>query len=108
MRKLYTEEEIVVCTYIARFGRGLNEKDIVRIQNRSERSIKMKIQNIASMLKEEGFKISDKISPLTGLTTGQKGRKTNWNIVEPLATMPKNDLFRKCTEILNKNRFKLA
>lgn len=53
MRNLYTEKEIVVCTYIARFGRNdFNENDIVKIKSRSLSSIKMKVQNIAAMIDE--------------------------------------------------------
>jgi hypothetical protein len=44
MRNLYTVNEIIVCAYIARFGRNdFKESDVVRIKNRSLSSIKMKV-----------------------------------------------------------------
>ena len=102
MRNLYTEEEIIVCTYISRFGReNFKESDIVKIRNRSESSIKMKVQNIASMLDEADYENSDEVSKLTGLPEGQIGRKTNWDVVRQYATMPKVEHLRKCTDILS-------
>jgi hypothetical protein len=78
MRNPYTENEIIVCAYIARFGRNdFNEEDIVNLENRSLSSIRMKVQNIAAMLEEEGIKHSEEVSKLTGLPAGQKGRRTN-------------------------------
>lgn len=83
MRNLYTENEIIVCAYIARFGRDdFNESDIEKIANRSLSSIKMKVQNIAAMLDESGVKTSDQVSKLTDLPAGQTGRKTNWDVVK--------------------------
>ena len=41
-RNFYTKEEIILCTYIARFGReNFNENDIHRLNERSVSSIKM-------------------------------------------------------------------
>lgn len=101
MRKLFTEDEIVLCTYIARFGRGFfNEKRISRLENRSESSVKMKVQNIAAMLKEEGFQHSPDVSPLSGVTTGGDGRRTNWGIVESVAEVSKDGLKQRCRQIL--------
>lgn len=100
MRKLFTENEIVLCTYIARFGRGyFNEKRITRLENRSEASVKMKVQNIAAMLKEEGFQHSPDVSALSGVTTGEEGRRTNWDVVAPLAGISREELKQKCKEI---------
>lgn len=97
----FTEPEIILCTYIARFGRDtFREYDIVRVQNRSESSIKMKVQNIAAMLDEEGYEHSPKVSKLSGLPTGQKGRRTNWDIVKHLVELSKKELKEQCIEIL--------
>ncbi len=100
MRKLFTRNEIVQCAYIARFGRGyFNEKRITRLENRSEASVAMKVQNIAAMLKEEGFQHSPDVSALSGVTTGEEGRRTNWDIVAPLAELGKEELKQRCKEI---------
>jgi hypothetical protein len=102
MRNLYTENEIIVCAYIARFGRNdFKESDVVRTKNRSLSSIKMKVQNIAAMLDEEGFEYSDEVSRLTGLPAGQKGRRTNWDIVRLYAKTPKTNHYKKCVTILS-------
>jgi hypothetical protein len=100
-RKSYSEDEVVLCTYIARFGRGFfNEKRIGRLQNRSESSIKMKVQNIAAMLNEEGYEHNSEVSMLSGLTTGEQGRKTNWDVVSTLVNLTKVELKDKCKVIL--------
>lgn len=102
MRNLYTEDEIIVCTYIARFGRyDFTEHDVVKITNRSLSSIKMKVQNIASMLDEAGAKTSDQVSKLTGLPTGQTGRKTNWGVVKQYLTLPKDEHRKRCIAIIS-------
>ena len=102
MRNLYTENEIVVCTYIARFGRDdFNEHDIVKIKSRSLSSIKMKVQNIAAMLDESGAQTSNEVPKLTGLPEGQSGRKTNWDIVKQYVNFPQNEHRKKCIDILN-------
>jgi len=101
-RNLYTEEEIILCTYLALYSTSeFNEIDIHRIFNRPVSSIKMKIQNIAAMLDEEGIKRHSRIKGLSGLPTGKKGRRTNWNWVEKLVRLSKDDLFSKCETILN-------
>ena len=101
-RKLFTENEIILCTYIARFGRGyFNEKRICRIESRSESSVKMKVQNIASMLEEEDHPYSSEVSCLSGVTTGEKGRRTNWSIVKDLVELEKHELKEQCKNILS-------
>ncbi len=64
----------------------------------------MKIKNIASMLDEENIKRCnyDKISPLTGLTTGQTGRRTHWKIVETLYPLSQAEFLSKCKEIVKR------
>ncbi len=61
-RNLFTKDEITLCTYLARFGkREFDENDIQKLKSRSISSIKMKVQNIASMLDEEGFETNNKV-----------------------------------------------
>jgi len=101
MRNPYTVNEIVLCTYIARFGKGiLTESRIAQLQNRSVSSIKMKIQNIAAMLSEEGYEISNDVSTLSGLPAGQDGRRTNWDIVRTLVNLNKSEFQKKCLNII--------
>ncbi|WP_233896969.1 hypothetical protein [Tenacibaculum piscium] len=101
-KNLYIKDEVVLCTYIARYGKKeIDEIDIQKITNRSVASIKMKIQNITSMLDEEGFDTSPNISKLTGKPQGLKGRKTNWDIVSNLTKLTKNDFLVKCENIIS-------
>ena len=100
-RNFYTKDEITLCTYIARFGRReFDENDIQKLKSRSISSIKMKVQNIASMLDEEGFEINDNISKLTGKPSGEKGRRTNWDIVSKLTKLSKQEFLIICNKIL--------
>ena len=72
-RNLFTENEIVLCTYIARFGRDkYDESNIHKYSSRSLDSIKMKVMNIASMLDEEGFPFSSSVAHLSGRPYGKK------------------------------------
>lgn len=101
-RKLYTENEIILCTYSAiydadDFG-GIFE--IGKLTNRSTDSIKMKIQNIAAMLDEAGIQRFNRVPKLTGLSTGQSGRKTNWDIVKNIHKLPKGEFLRKCKSLV--------
>ncbi|MBD0831304.1 hypothetical protein [Aestuariibaculum sediminum] len=103
-RNLYTEEEIILCCYIARFGKlEFDESDIFQIRNRSISSIKMKVQNIAAMLNEEGFQTDISISKLSGKPSGEKGRRTNWDLVKQLTDLDKKQFLSKCKEILKDN-----
>lgn len=71
MRNLFTEKEIIVCPTSQDFGRkNFKESDVKKIANRSESSIRMKVQNIASMLDEAGNKYCKEIPKLTGLPPG--------------------------------------
>jgi len=102
VKNYYSNEEIILCTYIARFGRALfNEKSISRLHNRSEDSIKMKVQNIASMLNEEGYKFSNDVTKLSGKPAGESGRRTDWDVVSKLAVLSKEEIKIKCREVLN-------
>ena len=102
-RRLDTEGEIILCTFIARFGREkFNESDIASLEGRSVDSIRMKVQNIASMLSEEGYSHSQKVSALTGLPEGETGRRTNWSTVSRLVDLDQADLAAKCGVLLAK------
>jgi hypothetical protein len=81
----------------AEFG-GVSK--IESLTHRSLASIKMKIQNITSMLDEAGIRRYSNESPLTGLPQGESGRKTNWEIVEPLSELSKQAFLEKCRSIL--------
>jgi len=100
-RNLYTKDEIILCSYLARFGKlEFDENDIHKLKSRSISSIKMKVQNIASMLDEEGFKTDNNTSKLTGKPSGQKGRRTNWDIVSNLTNLNKEQHLTLCHEII--------
>ena len=104
-RNYYTEDEITLCTYIARFGlREFSEIDIHKKYGRSLDSIKMKIQNIASMLDEEEITRYSDVKGLSGVPTGESGRRTNWNWVQKLILLSKEELFSKCESILHFKR----
>ncbi|MDM9630216.1 hypothetical protein [Robiginitalea aurantiaca] len=101
-RNLYTKDEITLCTYIARLGRNeFDEHDIHKLKKRSVASIKMKIQNIASMLDEEGYPTDNNVSKLTGKPPGEKGRRTNWDIVRNLTVLNKQEFLSLCQRIIN-------
>jgi hypothetical protein len=101
-RNLYTRDEVVLCTYAARFeGHDIGGVEAIRrLCGRSALSITAKIQNIAAMLDEHGIPRDNRIAPLTGRPAGETGRLTNWDWVEPLAHMPRADLLRECERIL--------
>lgn len=103
-RNLYIEDEITLCTYLARFGhREYSEIDIHEKYGRSIDSIKMKVQNIASMLDEEEITRYSDVKGLSGVTTGESGRRTNWEWVKRLISLSKEELFSKCESILYAN-----
>lgn len=100
-RNLYTDDELILCAYIALYGRVLLiEKKIASTFKRSEASIIMKVQNITAMLDEKGMKRSKDISALTGVTTGKEGRRTNWDIVSELINLGKDEHKKLCKEII--------
>ena len=100
-KNFYTKDEIILCTYIARFGRAkFSEDDIHHLKERSVSSIKMKIQNIAAMLHENGYETDSNISKLTGKPSGEKGRMTNWDIVKTLVETKENELLELCEKII--------
>lgn len=108
-RNYFTDGEIVLCTYAAMF----NENDfgglsrITSLRERSVGSLRMKRNNIVSMLDEEGIDRETTFQGLTGLTSGKGGRRTNWEIVEPLLNLSKSDFLSLCLNILDGNEFTL-
>lgn len=103
MRNYYTEEEIVLCSYIAMYGANkITYEDVGSIHNRSLSSIKLKVQNIVSMLDEEGIERFSDFIGLSGVTTGKSGRRTNWNTIEKYIKFKKQEFLDKCQKILNK------
>ena len=100
-RQKYTDDEIVLCTYIVLYGRSLIiEKKIASYGGRSEASVRMKVQNIAAMLDEEGIGRSREVTALTGATTGKDGRRTNWDVVSKLVRTSKEEHKQKCKDII--------
>ena len=96
----YTENEIILCTYIARFGRGLINEDLIRslFDRRPVGSVKMKVRNIARMLSEEGYRHSQEVSPWGG------GHRTDWHIVQLYADWAEPDFTARVKEILARRR----
>ena len=98
---LYTDEEIVLCTYIARYRTALlTEARVARYGGRTADSVIMKVGNIVAMLDEKGIERCPDIAPLTGVAHGETGRETNWSQVEHLVTLDKADLWAWCKKIL--------
>lgn len=103
MRKnYYTENEVVLCTYAARydvsdFG---GARAIDSLTGRGLSSINSKIRNIAATLDMKAISRFNSVSPLTGRTTGESARATNWNIIEPLTHLSKQSLMQRCSAIL--------
>jgi hypothetical protein len=101
-RNYFTTAEIVLCTYAAMYDArdfgGLSK--IEELTHRSRASIQMKIQNIAAMVDDAGVLRSSDVSPLTGLPTGQTGRRTNWDIVEPISRLTRQAFLECCRQIL--------
>jgi hypothetical protein len=96
-RNLFTPEEITLCTYAAiyeaaDFG---GESKIEKLTHRSPSSIRLKIQNIASMLDQAGIQRQSSATPY-----GQSGRTTNWEIVEPLTKLEQPAFLEECRGIL--------
>ena len=100
-RKSYTEDEVVLCSYIALYdGALLSERKISGIEKRSEGSVKMKVQNIVAMLDDKGVPRNRKVSALAGLPAGESGRETDWDLVSEMIKIGKNDHWAKCKEII--------
>lgn len=101
-RTPFSRPEIILCAYAAIYdssdfgGIGV----IQRLQSRSLSSIKLKIQNIVAMLDEEGLNRNNRESALTGLPKGERGRRTNWDIVESYITLSRHHFLQECLAII--------
>jgi predicted HNH restriction endonuclease len=100
----FTHDEVVLCAYAARFnGDDFGGIDAIHsLSLRSRESIQLKILNIAAMLDEEGIARDSEVSPLTGLPSGQRGRRTNWDIVSGLLDLGRNQHLAECRRILQR------
>src|SRR5688500_16192073 len=101
-RNSYTQNEVILCLYAAMYDEnefgGIGT--IHRISARSVSSIKMKIQNIAAILDEEGLPRNQRVAPLSGMPPGEAGRRTHWDIIEPLTKVTRDDLRSMCRKIV--------
>ena len=99
-RSRYSEDEIILCTYIARFGRDLIDEELIRslFDRRPVGSVKMKVQNIARMLSEEGYRYSQEVSPWGG------GHRTDWQTVQYYADRAEPDFTALVKELLARGR----
>jgi hypothetical protein len=100
----FTRDEVVLCTYAARFnGDDFGAVEAIHlITLRSRDSIQLKILNIAAMLDEEGIARESAVNPLSGLPTGQQGRRTNWDIVSGLVGFSRSEHLAECRRILER------
>lgn len=101
-RNYYTNDEITLCTYAAiydadDFG---GREAICSLTGRPASSIPMKIRNIISTLDAKGIRRYNSMSGLTGRTTGDDARETNWEVIEPLARLSKQALLQRCFDII--------
>lgn len=97
-----TPQELTLCTYAALYDAedfGGTEA-IYSLGFRSLDSIKMKIQNIASMFDEEGYARESSIKGLSGKPRGESGRRTDWEFVSRYVELPRNKHLAECIEIL--------
>jgi hypothetical protein len=100
-RKKYTENEVVLCAFIALYeGALISEKKISKIGGRSEGSVVMKVQNIAALLDDKNIPRSPTISALTGLPAGESGRETDWSIVQSMVGLGKAEHWSICKSII--------
>ncbi len=98
----FSRAEVVLCAYAARFNfedfGGIEA--IHSLQERSRDSIQLKILNIASMLDEEKVSRNSTVNPLSGLPTGQQGRRTNWDVVSELISLSQKQHLSFCRQLL--------
>ena len=88
MGRRYTCTETILCTYVARFGRDqFDEQKISEIHGRSISSVRMKVRNIAALLKHKGHEAWDGVAPLTGTGAGLSPRLTDWSVIREYADM---------------------
>lgn len=103
-KNAFTRDEIVLCIYAARYDiaeiGGLDAIHSMRM--RSPSSIRMKIQNIVAMCDEEGISRSSNEHALSGLPTGEAGRRTNWDLLSQYVTVPQDQHLNECQFIIAK------
>jgi len=103
----FRPEEIVLCTYAAMYDEddfgGLRE--ISALHGRGYGSLRAKRNNIAWMLDDEGIDRATSFQGLSGARRGESGRRTNWEIVEPLLELSKLDFLLLCLNILEGKEF---
>ena len=102
-RNYYTNDEIMLCTYAAiydadDFG---GKKVICALTGRSASSVPMKIRNIISTLEAKGIRRFNPLPGLTGRTTGDDARETNWDVIEPLTRLSKAALLQRCLDVID-------
>src|SRR5688500_4096853 len=97
----YTPKEVWKCLYVARFGEDeeISVQSIAAGSPHSEASVKMKVNNIVSQLKERDIPHTSEFAALTGRTTGESGRLTNWEWVLPLALCGQAELRILCLSL---------
>jgi hypothetical protein len=100
----FTRDEVVLSAYAARFDCDEfgGVEAVHSLTGRSRDSIQLKILNIAAMLDEEGIARESAVSPLSGLPTGQQGRRTNWDIVSELVRLSRAEHLAECHRILDR------
>lgn len=101
-KNYYTNDEIMLCTYAAIYdANDFGGKEIIgTLTGRSLSSISMKIQNIIATLDAKGIPRFNRISGLTGRTTGESARETNWDVIAPLTHLPKEVFLQRCLALL--------
>ncbi len=101
-RKKFTRDEIVLCIYAARYDiADIGGIDAIHsLESRSLSSIRMKIQNIVAMCDEAGISRNPGEHALTGLPTGEKGRRTNWDELSQYSGVSREEHFHECQRIV--------
>ena len=103
-RRRYTNDEITLCTYIARFGREeFDETNIQPISDRTIESVKRKVENIACMLDKDGFTTSESVKK-TPVSPSRTNLRSKRGVVHMLAVVKQEEFLETCKEILNKRR----
>ena len=101
-KNYYTENEILLCAYGALYDAGDfgGYVAICSLTGRGLVSIASKIRNIAATLDKYGVARYNSITPLTGRPPGEPARDTNWEFIEPLTRMSRQDLLQRCLLVL--------
>jgi predicted HNH restriction endonuclease len=99
---LFTRAEVVLCAYAARFdGDDFGGVEAIHsLASRSRDSLQLKVLNIAAMLDEEGVNRQSTVNPLSGLPAGQRGRRTNWDVISELVSLTREQHLEECLSIL--------